>query len=112
MNGIGCRPEFHLKGLPPFLGKPVGIGLRGPGHADSARQCPVVPQFHCRRNYRRVVSGEVECAFLVLSCLDDRESMAGSCDYAPIGVYNLGSDKGGAAAALEYVEVDALAAKG
>ncbi len=37
--------------------------------------------------------------------------MGGTCDYAPVGVDDLGADKGRAATALEYVEINAFAAQ-
>ncbi len=111
MYGVTCRAEFQLQDLPSFLGKSVGIGLRGSGHAYGTRQCAVVPKFHCSRNYRRIIGGEVECAFLVLPRLDDRDGVSRPGEYAPVRVDNLGAYEGCAAAAFEDVEVDALAAE-
>ena len=100
-----------MQGLTAFLGEAVGVGLRRPGHADGACQGAVVPQFDRGRNHGGVVGGEVEGAFLVLPCLDDRDGVSRPGEYAPVGVYDLGAYEGRAAAAFEDVEVDALAAE-
>ena len=109
VESVGGSPDLQLHLLAAFFSEavPVGLGRTGDAHPLEERVVPV--NVHTRRGGTRVIGGKFELAVLVPPHLDDRGKVVGTSEDAAVPVGDHQTHVGGAAAALQDIDINALA---